>query len=133
MKAKGGQDLDKTAKSMGLDPKTSDLVARIASVPDVGPMTGLTAAFSLPNGQTSDPVFLGANWVVYKVVDHQQPNPADLNDKTKSDIEQQLLQTKQEMAFEAFQKALDDRMKQAGQLKVNADNLKLIQNATQQP
>jgi len=132
-KVKGGADLDKTAKAMGLDAKTSDLVARTASVPDVGPLTGLPNAFTLPNGQAADPIFLGANWVVYKVVDHQQPNPADLNDKTKSDIEQQVLQGKQEMAFEAFQKALDARMKQSGELKVNADNLKLIQNATQQP
>ena len=132
-KVKGGADLDKTAKSMGIDAKTSDLVARTASVPDVGPMTGLPSAFTLPNGQAADPIFLGANWVIYKVVDHQQPNPADLNDKTKSDIQQQVLQGKQEMAFEAFQKALDTRMKQSGELKVNADNLKLIQNATQQP
>lgn len=131
-KTKGGADLDKTAKSMGLDAKTSDLVARTASVPDVGPLTALTSAFTLPNGQASDPVFLGANWVVYKVLDHQQPNPADLNDKAKDDIRQQLLQGKQEMAFEAFQKALDARMKQSGELKVNADNLKLVENGTQQ-
>lgn len=132
-KAKGGQDLDKTAKAMGLDAKMSDLVARIASVPDIGPVTGLPSAFTLMNGQTADPVFLGANWVVYKVVDHVQPNQADLTGKTKDDIEQQVLQQKREMAFEAFQKALDARMKQAGDLKINADNLKLIQNATQQP
>ncbi len=132
-KAKGGGDLDKTAKSMGLDAKTSDLVARTASVPDVGPMTGLASAFTLPNGQTADPVFLGANWVIYKVVDHQQPNQADLTDKAKDDIDQQLLDGKREMTFEAFQKALDARMKQSGDLKINADNLKLIQNATQQP
>jgi peptidyl-prolyl cis-trans isomerase D len=132
-KAKGGEDLDKTAKSMGLDAKTSDLVARIASVPDIGPLTGLTSAFSLANGQTADPIFLGANWVVYKVVDHQQPNPADLAGKTKDDIEMQLLEAKREMAFEAFQKELDNRMKQSGELKINADNLKLIENATQQP
>jgi hypothetical protein len=71
--------------------------------------------------------------VVYRVVDHQQPNPADLTGKTKDDIEQQLLDGKREMAFEAFRTALDARMKQSGELKINADNLKLIQNASQQP
>ena len=90
-------------------------------------MTSLNSAFTIPNGQTADPVFLGANWVVYRVVDHQQPNQADLTGKTKDDIQQQLLEAKQEMAFEAFQKALDARMRQSGQLKINADNLKLIE------
>ena len=132
-RAKGGEDLDKTAKSMGFDAKASDLLARVASVPDVGPMTALTSAFTLANGQTSDAVFLGSNWVVYRVVDHQQPNMADLTGKTKDDIEQQLLDGKREMAFEAFRTALDARMKQSGDLKINADNLKLIQNANQQP
>ncbi len=132
-RAKGGEDLDKAAKSLGFDAKSSELLARIASVPDVGPMSALPSAFTLANGQTSDPTFLGANWVVYRVVDHQQPNPADLTGKTKDDIEQQLLDGKREMAFEAFRTALDARMKQAGELKINADNLKLIENANQTP
>ena len=130
---RAGEDLDKTAKSLGLDAKTSDLLARIATVPDVGPMSQLTSAFTLPNGQTADPVFLGANWVVYRVLDHQQPNPADLTGKTKDDIQQQLLDGKREMAFEAFRSALDARMKQTGELKINADNLKLVENSNQQP
>ncbi len=86
---------------MGFDAKASDLLARVASVPDVGPMTALTSAFTLANGQTSDAAFLGSNWVVYRVMDHQQPNPADLTGKTKGDIEQQLLDGKREMAFSA--------------------------------
>jgi peptidyl-prolyl cis-trans isomerase D len=130
-RVKGGEELDKTAKSLGLDAKASELLARIATVPDVGPMSQLPAAFTLANGQTADPVFLGANWVVYRVVDHQQPNPADLAGKAKDDIEQQLLDGKREMAFEAFHAALDARMKQSGQLRINADNLKLIENANQ--
>jgi parvulin-like peptidyl-prolyl isomerase len=132
-RAKAGEDLDKTAKSLGLDAKTSEDVARIATVPDVGPVAQLSSAFTLPVGQTADPVFLGANWVVYKVVDHEQPNPADLTGKTKDDIESQLLDSKREMAFEAFRTALDNRMKQSGELKINADNLKLIASSNPQP
>ena len=58
-RAKSGEDLDKTAKSLGLDAKTSDLLARIATVPDVGPMSALTSAFTLANGQTCRPRFPG--------------------------------------------------------------------------
>ena len=46
-RAKGGEDLDKAAKSMGLDAKSSELLARIATVPDVGPMAQLPAAFDV--------------------------------------------------------------------------------------
>ena len=44
-----------------------------------------------------------------------------------------MLDGKREMAFEAFRTALDARMKQSGELKINAENLKLIENANQQP
>ncbi len=123
---KAGEDLDKTAKSLGLDAKASELVARIATVPDVGPVAQLPRlhAREWPDRR---PGFLGANWVVYKVLDHQQPNPADLTQaRRKDDIEQQLLDAKREMAFEAFRTALDARMKKAGEVRINADNLKLI-------
>jgi peptidyl-prolyl cis-trans isomerase D len=132
-RAKAGEDLDKTAKSLGLDPKASEFVARIASVPDIGSAAQLPSAFTLANGQTSDPVFLGANWVVFKVLDHQPPNPADLTAKAQADIEQQLLDTKREMAFEAFRTALDARMRKAGEVRINADTMKLLANANQQP
>ena len=126
-RAKAGEDLDKVAKSMGLSVSTSDLVARGASVPDLGNTSQLTDAFTAPQGQVGPAVFLGANWVVYKVVEHEQPNMSDL-DKQKTDITQSLLATKRDMAFEAFHSALDARMKQEGKLKINADALKQISN-----
>ena len=96
-----------------------------AQSPDVGTAAQLSAAFTLPVGQTGDALFLGANWVVYRVLDHQQPNPDDLA-KQRQDITQQLLDARREMAFEAFHSALDNRMKQDGTLRINAENLKRI-------
>ena len=128
-RAKAGEDFEKTAKALGLEPKTSDLIARTGNVQDVGPASALTTAFTMADGQTSDPLFLGANWVVFKPLQHQQANPAELTGKTRDDIEQQVRDGKREMAFEAFRTALEARMKQDGQLRINADNLKLAENA----
>jgi hypothetical protein len=117
--------LAKAAKALGLEAKTSDLFSRTGSVNDLGGAAQLGPAFTLAAGQTSDAVSLGANWAVYRVLERQQANPADLA-KQQQDIQQQLLETRRTMAFEAFRTALDTRMRQEGKLKMNADNLKRI-------
>jgi hypothetical protein len=60
-------------------------------------------------------------------VQHQPADPNDLA-KQRSDIETQLLESRRDMAFDAFRKSLDTRMKQEGKLKINADNLKRLGN-----
>jgi peptidyl-prolyl cis-trans isomerase D len=124
-RAKSGEDLEKAAKALGLEAKTSDLFSRTGSVADLGGVAQLGPAFSLPVGQTSDAVSFGANWAVYRMLEKQLANPADLA-KQQQDIQQQLLDARRTMAFEAFRTALDNRMKQQGKLRVNAENLKRI-------
>jgi peptidyl-prolyl cis-trans isomerase D len=124
-RAKSGEDLEKAAKALGLEAKTSDLFSRTGSVGDLGGAAQLGPAFSLSVGQTSDAVSLGANWAVYRMLEKQPTNPADLA-KQQQDIQQQLLDARRTMAFEAFRTALDNRMKQQGKLRVNAANLKRI-------
>jgi len=126
-RAKAGEDFDKTAKSLGFDPKASDLFARNGTVPDVGSASQFARAFTLPDGQTGDPMFLGVNWVVYRVVQHQQSDPNELA-KQRDAIQMQLLEARREMAFDSFRKSLDTRMKQQGKLQINADNLKRLGN-----
>jgi peptidyl-prolyl cis-trans isomerase D len=123
------QDLAKAAKDLELVAKTSDLFARTGSVADVGSGAQLTPAFSLGDGQTSDATLLGANWVVYRVIEHQQPNPDELA-KQRQDISNQLRESRRAMAFDAFRTALDKRMKQEGKLKINAENLKRLTSAS---
>jgi peptidyl-prolyl cis-trans isomerase D len=123
--AKAAGDLDKIAKSMGFSVEMSDLVARGGSIPDIGNTSQIQAAFTMAEGQTGPPVFLGSNWVVYRVVQHQQPDMNDLP-KQREEISQQVLTTKRDMAFEAFHTSLDARMKQEGKLRINADALKQV-------
>jgi peptidyl-prolyl cis-trans isomerase D len=124
-KAKAGTDLAAAAKSMGFEAKTSDLVSRSTSITDVGSASQIGAAFSVPAGQGGDPIFLGSNWVVFKVLEHQAANPDDLP-KQRQDITQQLLQNRREMAYEAFRTSLENRLKGEGKLVYNDQNLRRL-------
>jgi peptidyl-prolyl cis-trans isomerase D len=124
-RSQGGEDFAKAAKSLGLDMKTSDEVARDGSITGAGTIKQYPSAFSLPVGKTGDPVFLGSDWVVYRVADHQQPNQADF-DKQKKDIETQLLEAKRQLAFESFKSALEAQMKKENKLNYNAEAMKQL-------
>jgi hypothetical protein len=62
---------------------------------------------------------------VYSVVSHELPSPDDIV-KQSPDIQQTLLQTKQDAAFDAFRTALEDRLRSEGKLNINADVLKRL-------
>ncbi len=121
-RVKSGQKFDVAAKSLGLDPKTSDLFARSGSVPDLGSGKQLAPAFALKPGDVGPVLNLGANWAVYQVSDRQDANPADF-EKQQRDITDSLLKQKRDLAFEAFRTSLDARMKQDGQLKLYPDKM----------
>ena len=118
--AKGGQSFDAAAKSLGLAVKTSDSLSRTGSIPDVGSGQLLDAAFSMPVGQVSDPKDVTGNWLVYRVAAHEPVNDAAVVLQADQ-IRQQLLQSKQKAAFDAFRVALEDRLKKEGKLVINAD------------
>jgi peptidyl-prolyl cis-trans isomerase D len=119
-RAESGEDLAKAAKSLDLTVKTSDSFARGGSVPDVGTAKQLAEAFRMANGQVGGPVQSGENWVVFRTIAHDVPNPDDLA-KQHDDIQQQLLQTKQNAAFDAFHTDLINRLKKEGKLNINAE------------
>jgi len=128
-RAQAGEDFDKVAKSLDLAVKTSDSVARAGSVPDIGSARQISGAFNMQVGELSAPAQTGSNWFVYRLVSKEAPNPADLATQ-KNDIEQQLLQTKQSAAFEAFHTALIDRLKKEGRLTIHADVVNRITSSS---
>jgi len=127
--ARAGKDFDQAAKSLGLTTKTSDPFSRNGSLPDVGTGRQLDAAFSMTPGQIGGPTQSGGNWVLYRVVSHTNPDPADFA-KQKDDIQQQLLQTKQNAAFEAFHTSLVDRLKREGRLTINSELVNRVTHPT---
>jgi peptidyl-prolyl cis-trans isomerase D len=119
-RAQGGESFDEAAKALGLTVKTSDPFARSGSIPDLGTGKQLEAAFDLSVGQVSPATKVEDNWVVYRVTAHNLPDPAELA-KQQDTIEQQLLETKQNAAFEAFHTSLVNRLEKEGKLTINSD------------
>ncbi len=122
-RVKAGEKFDAAAKSLGLDPKTSDLFARNGSISGAASGKQLSAAFQMKSSEVGAPLNLGSNWLVYRVAEKEESNPADF-EKQKKDLTEQVLQTKRNMAFEAFRTALEARLKQEGKLQIMPDRLK---------
>jgi peptidyl-prolyl cis-trans isomerase D len=122
-KVKSGEKFDAAAKSLGLDPKSSDSFARDGSVPGLGSGKQLSAAFDMKVNEVSAPVPLGAGRAVYEVV---EKTPLDQTDfaKQEKDLTEVVVQNKRTLAFDAFRAALDARLKQEGKLKTFPEKLK---------
>jgi peptidyl-prolyl cis-trans isomerase D len=122
-RVKAGEKFDATAKALGLETKTSDLLARNGNIAGLGSAKLLISAFSFKQGDIGGPVHMGSSWVAYQLLDKVEPNPADF-DAQKQKITDTLLQSKRNMAFDAFRIALEDRLKQEGKLKISTDKLR---------
>jgi len=122
-RVKAGEKFDSAAKALGLDPKPSELLARNGTLPGLGSAKLFASAFALKVGEVGPPLQVGESWVAYQVMEKVEPNPADF-DKDKSKITDTLLQSKRNLAFEAFRSALDERLKQEGKLKLMPDKMR---------
>jgi peptidyl-prolyl cis-trans isomerase D len=128
-RAQAGEDFDKAAKALDLTVKTSDAFARAGSIPDVGTAKQVAAAFRMTVGQVSGPTRAGENWVVFRIEAHDAPNMDDLA-KQKDDIQQQLLQTKQNAAFDAFHTTLIERLTKEGKLTINSEAMNRVTHSS---
>jgi len=122
---KSGDTFASAAKALGFEVKTSEPFSRTGSIPEAGSAKQFSAAFKLPAGQAGDPVFLGTNWVVFRVAQHDPINEEDFT-KQKAGIETQALQAKRQAAYELFRSTLEARLRQEGKLRINQDNLKRL-------
>ena len=122
-RVKGGEKFDSAAKALGVEAKTSELLARSGSIPGVGSGKQLGAAFQMKQGEVAPPMNLGANWLVYRVTEKVEPNPAEF-DSQKKTLTDAVLQDKRSLAFQTFRTALDERLKKEGKLKIMQDKMK---------
>jgi peptidyl-prolyl cis-trans isomerase D len=122
-RVRAGEKFASAAKALGLDPKTSDLFSRSGSLPGVGSGKLLAPAFALPNGAVGDPMEIASAWLAYQVADKVEPNPADFEAQKKT-ITDTLLQTKRNVAFEAFRTSLEERLKKEGKLKIYPEKMR---------
>src|SRR5467141_3358435 len=122
-RVKAGEKFDAAARALGLDPKTSDPIARDGSIPGAASGKQLGAAFNLKAGDAGAPLSLGQNWLVYRVMEKEEPNQANFETQKKQ-LTEEVLQSKRSLAFEAFRTALENRLKQEGKLKLMPEKLK---------
>src|SRR5712671_6469295 len=122
-RVKAGEKFDSAAKSLGLEAKTSDLLARSGSISGAVSGKQIAAAFQLKTGDVGSPLNVGANWFIYRVAEKEEPNPADF-EKQKKELTDQVLQTKRNLAFDAFRTSLEARLKQEGKLHIMSDKMK---------
>ena len=122
-RAKSGEKFDAAAKALGLEAKTSESFARNGSIPGAASGKQLSAAFNLKPGDVAAPLSLGQNWLVYRVMEKEEPNQANFETQKKQ-LTEEVLQSKRSLAFEAFRTALENRLKQEGKLKLMPEKLK---------
>lgn len=104
-------DFDKAAKAAGVDVKTTDLIARGAAIGDLGVSPAVDdVAFSLPQGAVSDPIVTDNGAAIVKVVERQEPTPADLA-KQQESLKTQLLNDLRNKFFSAYMSKAQKRMK----------------------
>jgi len=124
-RAKAGEALAAVAKALGVEAKTSEPFARTGSVNDLGSARQLSTAYTLAVGQVSGPTQVGDSWAVFRVTARDEPKPEEFEKQRKS-LEQQVLQAKRDLAYEAFRSALRQRMEREGKLRVNAEVLQQL-------
>jgi len=118
-----GEKFDSAAKGLGLEAKTSELLARSGSIPGVGSGKQLAEAFQLKQGDVAPVKNVGANWLIYRVSEKAEPNPAEFESQKKA-LTDAVLQDKRSLAFQSFRTALDDRLKKEGKLRIMQDKMK---------
>lgn len=125
-RAKAEHDLKKAAKELGAAMKTSDFVAPDGQVPDIGSMSGqASVAFSMKPGEISGPIISGDDGAVIALLESQPPPESDFAGK-RDQIQESLLQNKQQELFGLFVTNLRDQMEKAGKIKINQEEMKAL-------
>jgi peptidyl-prolyl cis-trans isomerase D len=118
-KLKSSPDFDKAAKAAGLEPKTTELIARDSPIPDVGVSKSIEdAAFKLPVGSVSDAIPTDNGTAIVKVLEKQEVSAADWAN-AKDRFREELLADRRNRFFGAYMVKAKQKMK----IEVNRESL----------
>ena len=118
-KAQASKDLAKAAKEVGATMKTSDLIGQSSQVPDFGDVGQVAPQlFDMSVGSISGPINAGRTGVVAKIVDKQEPTPADIQ-KNFDQTRDRLLEQKRDEAFQLFASNVMDDYKKHNRVRIN--------------
>lgn len=117
--AGGSGNLASAARRSGLEVKTSPLVNRETTLPDLGPVSRIAAtAFNLPVGQVSEAQQVAGKWVAFRVLERTEADLGRLEEE-RDTLRAQLLEKKRSLHWEIFQQSLRKRRQADGVLKLN--------------
>jgi peptidyl-prolyl cis-trans isomerase D len=115
-----GGDLEKAAKEMKIDVKTSEDVDRQGAIESVGTASTIPDAFSKPVGSILGPQQLTGGQLVAKIVSKTPANIVDLPAQMSA-IRDELKQQKQRDRAQFFQEGLKARLTADGKVRINKD------------
>lgn len=95
-------DLTAAARRQRLSATTTDWIKRGGEIEDLGAISALgDTAFAMTNGELQGPIAVGDRWVVFRTVEMQPADEADLAVDGEA-LRQTLLDEKQTMVFDYF-------------------------------
>jgi peptidyl-prolyl cis-trans isomerase D len=116
---KSGKDLASTAKAVGGEIKTSEMLTRGASIPEFGSIAELDKEmFSLPLGKPGTPITIAGKTVAFAVKERQEINPEEMK-KALDMIRTEMLPARREQYFNAYIQEVRKRMEAAKQIRIN--------------
>ncbi|HEV3198753.1 MAG TPA: peptidyl-prolyl cis-trans isomerase [Bryobacteraceae bacterium] len=115
-----GGDLDKAAKSLGLEIKTSDEFARTGNVEGLGPASYVSDAFTRPDGTILGPLNSAGTTFVAKVLSHAQPDMSKLPEQ-RVQIRDEIKGQKGRDRNTLFDAGLKDTLVKQGKIKYHND------------
>jgi len=127
-KAKSMGDLQKAAKAMGLDVKTSEEFSRSGTVEGLGSASYVQEAFPLADGAVFGPVSTTDATVVGKVIQHVQPDMSKLPEQRVS-IRDELKSQKGRDRNALFQEGLRQELVKQGKIKYHEDVIKRLMSS----
>ncbi len=104
-------DFNAAAKGAGLEVKTTEFIARGGQIAGIGPSPSVDAvAFRMQPNEVSDPIVTDNATVIVKVLERQDPVPADVS-SGKNTLKGELLNERRGQFYTAYMTKARDRMK----------------------
>jgi peptidyl-prolyl cis-trans isomerase D len=117
-KAQTMNDLAAAAKAMGAKMETSDLITATGQVPDIGDVGQVAPQlFKLNVGNISGPIDTSSAGIVAKIVDKQQPTPAEMA-KNLDQTRDAMLQQQRQQAFSVFASNVMAKYRRSGLIRM---------------
>ena len=121
-------DLEKAAKSMGLEVKTAADVTRSGAVEGLGSSSLIADAFTQPAGSIVGPVTIPQTKAVVKVLSHIDADPAGLAPQ-RDTLREQLKGQKAQERGRLFETGLVDALIRQGKIKMHQDVVSRLQSS----